>query len=629
MPQKYLIFLIVVFHFAVSEDRFTEDESYGNNRNAKIFWPYYNVMPVKDDLHTLYNDLPPTIEETFDFIIVGSGSAGAALANRLSENPQWKILLLEVGDVATPLTDVPAMAPLFQKTKLDWGYTAEKENGSCWGCPNQRMHWPRGRALGGSTIINFMIHIRGNKLDYDKWEAMGNPGWGYKDVQDWEYHQKGGFMTVSDIPYRTEAIHAFVKAAQEKGYPYVDYNGKSQMGVSYVQGNIRRGFRCSVEKAYLRPIRYRKNLKILVNSRVTKILIDKEQKKAQGVIFVRKRQYYKVTATKEVILSAGAFNSPQLLMLSGIGPKDHLEELGIPVVQNLPVGKKMYDHITFLGLNFIVNKPIITTEKVFYNISNMIDLLQNGRGPLTMLGGVEGLLYFKTQISKEKANYPDMEVIFIGSNLAADRGAAFKDTLSVSDELYNAYWKDIEQIPFFQIFPMLIHPKSHGYLKLKSSNPFHWPKFYPQYFTDKYNEDIKTFIASIRKIIEITKMPALQKYGSRLYDKPMPGCERYIFNSDPYWECALRTITPTLHHQVSTCKMGPATDPEAVVDHKLRLHGIKNLRVADTSIIPLPLSAHTNIPAIMIGEKTADIIKEDWYLEELANNIDVRKIKFK
>ncbi|XP_050302390.1 glucose dehydrogenase [FAD, quinone]-like [Anthonomus grandis grandis] len=632
-------FAIVTFFFFIvnivrTQDHDNSNDPLSNMRKARFVWPnYIPTPPMEHSSKYLYNDPPPTNEETFDFIIVGSGSGGAPLANRLSENPKWKILLLELGDVAPPIMEIPALAPLFQKTKYDWAYMAEKENGSCWGCPNQRMHWPRGRGLGGTTLINFMISIRGNKLDYDRWEAMGNPGWSYNDVlpyfkkmedarvqiQDAEYRNKGGYMTVSDIPYKTKSIEAFVQAAQEAGYPYVDYNGRDQMGVSFVQGNIRNGLRCSVEKAYLRPIRDRKNLKILINSRVTKILIDPKTKRAYGVIFIRNKKYYKITATKEVILSAGAFNSPQLLMLSGIGPKSHLEELEIPVIQDLPVGQKMYDHITFIGLNFLVNESIVANDREYYNPKNIIEYLGRKRGVYTILGGVEGLLYFKTNASREIDNYPDMEVIFIGSNVAADRGVIFKDTMSISQELYNAYWKEIETKPFFQTLLMLVHPKSYGYLRLKSKNPFHWPKFYPRYFTDKNNDDIKTFIASIRKTLEIIKMPALQRYRATLYEKPMPGCEKHTFNSDEYWECALRTITPTLHHQVATCKMGPVTDPEAVVDHRLRVHGIKNLRVVDTSIIPLPLTAHTNIPTVMISEKAADMLKEEW-----ENKIDIR-----
>ncbi|XP_060533574.1 glucose dehydrogenase [FAD, quinone]-like [Cylas formicarius] len=610
----------------------TENAAITLTREKRLHLPLFPIN--KEYLH------PNTpVEETYDFIIVGSGSAGSVLANRLSENQKWKILLLEVGDEAIPLTDIPVLAPVFQFSKIDWNYKAEKQDGACLGCPDQRMHWPRGRALGGTTVLNYMIHVRGNPLDYDRWAAMGNPGWSYKDVlpyfikmedadievQDKEYHQKGGYLSVGDIPHRSESAHAFVKAAQEAGHPYVDYNGKDQMGVSYVQGNLRRGKRCSGEKAYLRPARDRNNLKVSLNSRAIKILINPGTSSAYGIKYVKNRRYYKALVTKEVILSAGAFNSPQLLMLSGIGPKEHLEELNIPVVQNLPVGQKMYDHITFVGLNFITNTTIVNRQSDLYNPVNYLDLIANGKGPLTTLGGVEALAYIKTNASTDPDSYPDMELIFIGGSVATDRGLAYKNTLSIKQELYDGYWKDLEDKSVWQVIPMLVHPKSVGYLRLKSKNPYHWPKFYPNYFTDAENHDIKTFVASIREIQRINEMPSFQKYGSLQYDKVLPGCERHTFDTDEYWECALRHITPTLHHQVSTCKMGPSNDPEAVVDNKLKVYGIKNLRVADTSVIPLPLTAHTNIPAYMVGEKASDLIKMEWEASNLIDSGDIKR----
>ncbi|KAF7263416.1 hypothetical protein GWI33_002375, partial [Rhynchophorus ferrugineus] len=271
-------------------------------------------------------------------------------------------------------------------------------------------------------------------------------------IQDKGYRNKGGYMTVSDIPYRTEAARVFVEAAQQAGHPYVDYNGKTQLGVSYIQGNVRNGKRCGVEKAYLRPIRNRKNLKVLLNSRVVRVLIDPETKEARGVVFVRQRKYYKILAKKEVILSAGAFNSPQLLMLSGIGPEDHLRELGIPVVQNLPVGQKMYDHITFVGLNFISREPLETVkDDVMYNISTSFDFLLNGNGPFTTLGGVEAISYIQTNNTKESQPYPDMELLFIGASIASDKGASNRQSLSVSKELYDAIWKPLEKENVWQV----------------------------------------------------------------------------------------------------------------------------------------------------------------------------------
>lgn len=448
------------------------------------------------------------------------------------------------------------------------------------------MAWPRGRALGGSTIINYMIHVRGNKIDYDRWAAMGNPGWSYDEVlpyfkkseafhvprQDEGYHNANGPLNVVEVPHKSESAHAFVRAAQEAGHGLVDYNGRGQLGVSYVHANLRRGKRCSAEKAFLRPVLYRKNLKILTKSRATKILIDPETKAAYGIQYVRNRKYRIAKASKEVILSAGAFNSPQLLMLSGIGPREHLEELNIPVVQNLPVGKKLYDHLTFMGIHFTVNESIVNQQEELENPVTFMDLILNGKGILTTLGGVEALAYIKTNVSKDRElEYPDVELIFIGGSFSTDKGLVYMKSFRIKQEIYDKIWKPLENQPVWTVFPMLVHPKSYGYLKLKSKNPYHWPKFYGNFFTDPENHDIKTFIGSIREIQRIAKSPSLQRYDAKMVTTPIPGCERNIFDSDEYWECALRHLTATLHHQVATCKMGPNHDKEAVVNHKLQV----------------------------------------------------------
>ncbi|KAF2903276.1 hypothetical protein ILUMI_02912 [Ignelater luminosus] len=575
-----------------------------------------------------YNIKPGTLEnKKYDFIIVGSGSAGSVIANRLSEIPNWNILLLETGEEATPLTDIPGLAPFFLFTQYNWGYLMEKQDNFCLGLTDQRMHWPRGRALGGTTIINYMIHVRGNKHDYDRWASFGNPGWSYEDVlpyflksedasvriNDPPYRHKGGYLSVGDVPFRSQSVHVFVRAAQELGYKYVDYNGKEQLGVSYVQATIRRGLRCSAEKAFLMPVRNRTNLTILTKARVTKVLIDPQTKEAYGVEYVRNKKRHIVNASKEVILSAGAFNSPQLLMLSGIGPEDHLRELGIPILKALPVGQKMYDHLTFLGLVFTVNESIVVQqEEVLKDSNNYLQLIKKGAGAFTTIGGVEALAYLKTNVANYTENYPDMEFMFIGGGLQTDKGVAYSRMFRIDETIYNRIWKPLENAYAWSVLPMLLHPKSYGYLKLKSKNPFHWPLFYGNFFTDPNNEDVKTFIAAIREVQRISKTPAFQRYNSQQVKTPIPGCENQIFDSDEYWECALRYISATLHHQVSTCKMGPSDDPEAVVDNKLRVYGIRNLRVADTSIIPLTLSAHTNVPTYMVGEKASDLIKEEW-----------------
>lgn len=381
--------------------------------------------------------------------------------------------------------------------------------------------------------------------------------------------------------------------------------------MSYVQSNTRGGRRWSAEKAFLRPALGRPNLKILTKARAVQILIDPQTKRTYGVKYVKNRQYFTALTRKEVIVSAGALSSPQLLMLSGIGPKEHLAKLGIPLIQNLPVGQKLYDHITFFGLMFTVNQSIVYDQNELYDPKVILRYIQDGISPLSSLGGVEALTYIQTGPTKvTRKPYPDIELIYVAGSLNTDKGEFYRKTFRITDKVYNTVWKPLEDKYVWQVLPMLVHPKSYGHLELKSKNPYHWPKFYGNYFSRQ--EDIKTFIAAIREIQRIATMPALQKYGTQMVTTPIPGCERFVFDSDEYWECALRHVTPTLHHQVATCKMGPVHDREAVVDNRLRVYGIKNLRVVDTSIIPIPLTAHTNIPAMMVGGKAADLIKEDW-----------------
>lgn len=490
------------------------------------------------------------------------------------------------------------------------------------------MHWPRGRVLGGSSVINWMIHTRGNQIDYNRWAKNGNKGWSYKELfryflksesfdvklKDSGYHHHGGKLNVEDVAYRSKSADAFVGAMQEMGYPYVDYNGKKQYGVSYVHATTKRGRRCSAFNSFLEPIRSRANLKIYTSAKVTKILIDANTKHAWGVKFVKDRQNRIAKAKKEVIISAGALSSPQLLMLSGIGPKKHLEELGIPVIQNLPVGRKLYDHLGFFGLTITANDSVtIPLETALYDLRTIIEYKQ-GKGVLATLSGAEALAFVRTPVSKEAHPfYPDIELISFGGNPRLDNGEVYRKTARITDEIYNKIWRPLGTSKAFIIAPILLHPKSCGYMKLKSKNPYDWPRFYGNYLTDPEKLDLKTFIASIRFVQNLLGMPSLRRYNAKLLDTPLPGCQHYIYDSDNYWECSLRHLSTSVHHQTTTCKMGPKSDPEAVVSDKLKVYGISGLRVADTSIIPEPITAHTNVPSFMIGEKVADLIKEDWW----------------
>lgn len=279
----------------------------------------------------------------YDFVVVGGGSAGAVVANRLTEIPQWQVLLLEAGPDENEISDVPSLSAYLQLSKLDWQYKTEPTGRACLGMKHGRCNWPRGKVLGGSSVLNYMIYVRGNRHDYDHWESLGNTGWGYDDVLRYfiksednrnpylsrtKYHGRGGYLTVQESPWRTPLVVAFVQAGTEIGYQNRDINGAEQTGFMIAQGTIRRGSRCSTAKAFIRPVRLRKNLHVALNSHVIKLLVNPFTMRAYGVEFVRNGKRQIVMARKEVILSAGALNTPQILMLSGIGPKEHLQKLG-------------------------------------------------------------------------------------------------------------------------------------------------------------------------------------------------------------------------------------------------------------------------------------------------------------
>lgn len=417
-------------------------------------------------------------------------------------------------------------------------------------------------------------------------------------------------MNVSKL-FRSKLSKAFLDAGKYLGHRRVDYNSPDYFGFSYIQATMSKGHRWSSAKAFLHNKKKRKNLHILHSTRATKILIDPATKSAFGVEFRRNGHAYQIKAKKEVILSTGPIESPHLLMLSGIGPKEHLESFGIPVVQDLRVGETLYDHITFPALSFILNTTRLTiVERRESTIENALKFSQYGDGPMSSLVGVETIGYIKTNESDELGDLPDIELLGTCASLASDEGKIVAKGLHLADWLYRDAFKPIENVESFAIIFMLLHPKSKGYLKLRSTNPFDHPKLYGNYLT--HPKDIATIIAAIRYIIKLVDTPPFQKYGAKLHTKKFPNCIQYEFGSDNYWECAMRTITSTLHHQIATCKMGPAWDPDAVVDPELRVYGVNNLRVVDSSVIPRTIVAHTNAPAIMIGEKAADMIKRSW-----------------
>ncbi|XP_049840244.1 glucose dehydrogenase [FAD, quinone]-like [Schistocerca gregaria] len=571
---------------------------------------------------------PDMLLDSYDFIIVGAGSAGAVLANRLSEVDEWTVLLVEAGGDETEISDVPVLAAYLQLSKLDWQYKTEPQGTACLGMRNGRCNWPRGKVLGGSSVLNYMLYVRGNHHDYDAWEAAGNPGWGSRDVLHYfrksedqrnpylarsPYHGTGGYLTVQEAPWHTPLAAAFVEAGVEMGYHNRDINGEFQTGFMVAQGTTRRGSRCSTSKAFLRPARLRPNLHVLTYSQVTRVLIDPRKKRATGIQYVRDgegRRLRSVLARREVVLSAGSIGSPQLLMLSGVGPAAHLREHGIPVLQDLQVGENMQDHIGLGGLTFLIDKPVSMVQSRYENLPSVLQYAIFGDGPLTVLGGVEGLAFVNSKYANASIDWPDIEFHFVSGSTNSDGGRQIWRAHGITDRFYERVFRPIDNKDAWSVIPVLLRPRSRGVIKLRSRNPFDYPLIYPNYFTDP--QDIKVLVEGVKIGVALSRTRAFRRFNSRLHEIPTPGCESVPRFTDAYWECLIRHYSVTIYHPIGTCKMGPAWDPGAVVDPQLRVYGIQGLRVIDASIMPSMVNGNTNAPVIMVAEKGADLIKQFW-----------------
>ncbi|KAJ9586583.1 hypothetical protein L9F63_028375, partial [Diploptera punctata] len=560
----------------------------------------------------------------YDFIIVGAGSAGCVLANRLSEVSGWNILLIEAGGKENYVMDIPLTVTSMQFTEANWMYKLEPSGNVCLAMWQNRCLVPRGKVMGGSSTINFMIYTRGNKHNYNRWEQMGNPGWGYKDVlpyflklenmsipelrTDSIYHSTSGEVPVNYAPYRTPLADAFLEAGKELGYSVLDYNGETPIGFSYIQTNTRNGSRWSASRAYLHPIRNRKNLHVKKWSLVTKILIEPSEKVAYGVEFIQNNRKYIVKAKKEVIISAGAVNSPQLLMLSGIGPSEHLTEKNIEVIQDLKVGYNLMDHIGILSINFIVNQSVSLREWDLIKDFKFVEYMSSQTGPFTVPGASEAVAFYDSNDPFNPDGDPDFEFMLFSSCFSST--TLIHHTVGIRQNIYDKIYKPIEKYHAWSGVPIVLKPFSRGQILLRTKDPRVKPLIYFDFLKDE--RDLEAQLFGVKKIIEISKTEAFQKYGSRLNDIPIPGCEKFVLNSDDYWKCAIRHFSFPVWHLGGTCKMGPKSDTSAVVDSTLKVYGVKNLRVIDASIMPELPAAHTHVPAMMIGEKGADLIKQEW-----------------
>lgn len=517
-----------------------------------------------------YGNPVPRIRKSYDFIVVGAGPAGCSVANHLSDNPSVTVLLLDLGKPEISIMqDIPASNIYQVSMAYNFAYVSEPQTGGCLGMKERRCAWHHGRGLGGSTLINNMIYTRGNWRDYDSWNASGNVGWSYDEVLPYfiraekenlrdfgnnGFHGKEGYLSVEDIAYRTPLASKFVKSAQEIGMPYIDYNSRDQMGVSYVQSLTQKGVRWSAGRALLHPIRRRRNLHVLPEAWVTKVLIDKETKTAFGVRYTYKGMSFTVNARMEVILSAGAFGSAQLLMLSGVGPKDHLAAMEIDLIQNLPVGETLYEHPGAIGPVFTIGKHIDKLINFDYalTVPTAVQYLF-GKGFFTC-SLTESLGYLKSSVSTNSdPDWPDVELIQIAGDIGDDSSPGAQNYFRITDEIMTAYFKPLFKVRSFMYLPMLMHPWTKGSVKLRSTNPYEPLLFNYKYFEDE--RDLQSLVEGIKKAIQITSQKPFVDIDAKLYDVKVPGCEAFEFNSDDYWRCHVKVLTTTYYHYVRDLSM--------------------------------------------------------------------------
>ncbi|XP_011140061.1 glucose dehydrogenase [FAD, quinone]-like [Harpegnathos saltator] len=602
---------------------------------AVLWYLIINLRPdILDEEHRVH--LVPVQEmlAEYDYVIIGGGSAGCVMASRLSEEQDRTVLLLEAGVDEIVLSDVPLVFPILARTFLDWDFQTEPSANYCLAMRNNQCRWPRGKVLGGSSVLNGMYYVRGNKRDYDSWAALGNTGWDHEsvlpyfqvsedirieDLRDSPYHHKGGYLTVERYRHIVPVTDYFVHTGEELGYTTRDMNGASQTGFMYAQGTLRDGLRCSTAKAFLRPASKRRNLHVSLESFVEKILVknDGMSKVAHGVRFRRSARHFVVRAKREIILSAGTIQSPQLLMLSGIGPRDHLETMKIPVVHHASgVGQNLQDHVS-LSRRYMVDAPPNMSEPddftlrlyVSVSMNTLQEMIHNNSGLLytNPVGGA--MAFINSKYADEKLDYPDVQLLFSGSSPILETGVVtpYED---IDPNLAVGLYDNTMSHQAVNIFAILLRPRSRGYIKLKSADPYNAPEIVPNYFDDP--RDLQVLVDSARLLEEVSRTRTMREINMRPDPNLMPNCSQYDVSSDQYWVCYVRYLTRTIYHPAGTCKMGPANDSQAVVDARLRVHGVAGLRVVDASIMPTIASGNINAPVIMIAEKASDMIKEDW-----------------
>ena len=508
-------------------------------------------------------------------------------------------------------------------TSFTYNYAIEASNRTCQASKGKQCYCPRGKVLGGTGSINGMLYVPGNRFDYDRWWSEGNTGWSYDEVK--YYFDKSvrpvgndthpeGYVTLNEFPVFDEDIETMItEGAQELGIRKVDeFKDGSFIGYSRVKGNVQNGLRLSTAKGHLSRVSRRSNLHVIKHAQVTQLKLDPSNKRVKAVEFLLQgKKKLQVEVLKEAIVSAGTIDSPKVLLLSGIGPKEHLNSLGIPVVKNLPVGENFQDHLI---VNVFIT-PRGTEKNETELLDTIYDYLIHKGGPLSSHGTAALTAFINTNFSSSSI-YPDIEYHHFlsrrGDMIALD---SLLNGFHITPELWPFFKETLQKRDIISILVILAHPKAAGNIKLKSKNPADPPVIRGNYLTEE--EDVETLLRAMKYLVSLENTQAFRKMDAKILHIPLKECDQYEFKSDKYWRCYFRYVTGAGYHTTSTVKMGPRGDKRACVDPRLKVKGIDNLRVIDASIMPHVTSGNTNAPTIMIAEKGSDLIKEDWNNKKL------------
>lgn len=573
------------------------------------------------------------IQSHYDFVVVGAGSAGSVVASRLSESAAASVLVLEAGGPETVI--MPALAPGLAGTEVDWSYRTVSQSPRAGNANAGHVHLTRGRVLGGGHNLNFLGYSRGNRRDYDRWATeYGATGWSYREVlpyfrrsennvdekivaENGQYHGTTGPMVVQTPSIVDPIVTIILDTLVGMGYPQTDQNGHQQLGINHFQQTIfLNGTKSTTASAYLEPFFDRSNLQVVTRTLVTRILfeststVDGTLPRAIGVEYEREGGHRKrVFAKREVILSAGSINTPQLLMLSGIGPREHLTQRGLATLVDLPVGFNLMDHVQVL-FDFTVLPSNLTSSSSTLSIENMYEYFTYRPSPLARFPML--YMYMNTDYNQAQPDWPDVQITFNVLPVPNDL-----DTL-VNQKTDRAAWREyyrphVGESNHLVVGGTLFRAASRGRVMLNDTDVYGSPLIDPRYLSEP--EDLARFVEVTRRALYLTHRPPLSRW-LRMWQGPIPGCE--LCDDLPIWECVtyiecyIAALAMTVNHQAGTTKMGQG--PDSVVDPQLRVHNVRGLRVIDGSIMPAITNGNVNAPIVMIAERGAQFIRDEHHI---------------